>query len=59
MSEIKKKRNRYKNTDIKDYLARFPKSLHLELTELSKEKGIALNKIIIIALNEYLEKERQ
>lgn len=56
METEKKKRTRKKNTNIKTYLARLPNELFSELESLGETKGLAVNKLIIFACRDYLEK---
>lgn len=52
----KKKRKRNKNENVKTYLARIPKGLFAELESLGETKGLAVNKLLIFACRDYLEK---
>lgn len=52
----KKKRKRNKNENVKTYLARIPKGLFAELESLGEKKGLAVNKLLIFACRDYLEK---
>lgn len=53
----KKKRNRYKNPNVKAYLLRLSTELYAELVSVGDLKGIAVNKMINTACYEYLKND--
>ena len=53
----KRKRNRKKNDNIEIYCSRLPIDLYEQLAKLSKDKGMTINKVVIMGCRDYLNKE--